>query len=182
MPLDVETDAETHCRLSSTSSMSTALQAASSRRMSIHQEAICKSVVLLLHFRLITKVMRLGYKVSVLRGALLIFAVGGELVVRNAGSELVFDWSTGDEDHDDAGKPILQWAAFYSDCEHEVYEVTAGHRITLTYNLYVTRGLGHLAGSAALNATQLPLYEKLQRALESPGFLRRGEVHQVNTQ
>lgn len=29
------------------------------------------------------------------------------------------------------------WAAFFSDTEHEVEKVTSGHRITLTYNLYV---------------------------------------------
>ena len=71
--------------------------------------------------------------------------------------------------------PAIQWAAFYSDCEHEVYEVKSGHRITLTYNLYATRGQGHLAGSSpVLDPTQLPFHDTLQQALVSPGFLRRG--------
>lgn len=74
-------------------------------------------------------------------------------------------------------QPAIKWAAFYSDCEHEVYEVTRGHRLTLTYNLYVTRGQGHLAGSASmLDSTQLPLYDNLKLALDTPGFLRRGKV------
>lgn len=30
----------------------------------------------------------------------------------------------------------IQWAAFYSDEEHEISEVTKGERITLTFNLY----------------------------------------------
>jgi hypothetical protein len=34
----------------------------------------------------------------------------------------------------------MQWAAFYSDSEHEVLPVTDGYRITLTYNL---RAVGH---------------------------------------
>jgi hypothetical protein len=73
-------------------------------------------------------------------------------------------------------EPAVQWAAFYSDCEHEVHEVTAGHLVTLTYNLYVCRGQGHLAGAApSLGAKLLPLYGYLKDALASPGFLCRGK-------
>ena len=90
-----------------------------------------------------------------------------------AGQNVVFDWST--TDNADAEPAEIKWAAFYSDCEHEVHEVTSGHRVTLTYNLFLTRGAGHLAGaSPALDSTQLPLYEGLQDALKNPGFLRRG--------
>ncbi|KAF2171374.1 hypothetical protein M409DRAFT_18490 [Zasmidium cellare ATCC 36951] len=120
---------------------------------------------------------------------------GGQLAVRNADKELVFDWSSSvnKADGKKAGASI-KWAAFYSDCEHEVYEVTSGHRITLTYNLFVTRkcsvlkvfitlddsinqgGLGHLAGSpSALEPKHLPLYDTLKTALASPGFLRHGK-------
>lgn len=71
----------------------------------------------------------------------------------------------------------IKWAAFYSDCEHEVLEVTAGHRVTLTYNLYVTLGSGNLAGhTTPLDPTQLPIYETLKAALETPGFLQGGRV------
>ena len=45
------------------------------------------------------------------------------------GQETICDWSA------EKGEAI-KWAAFYSDCEHEVLEVISGHRITLTYNLY----------------------------------------------
>ena len=56
-------------------------------------------------------------------------------------------------------------------------QVTSGHRITLTYNLYVVRGLGHLAGwSDALDPTTLPLYKTLQAALKEPDFFRKGRV------
>jgi Rps23 Pro-64 3,4-dihydroxylase Tpa1-like proline 4-hydroxylase len=98
---------------------------------------------------------------------------GGQLTVRNAGTasqNVVFDWST----TDDSAPGEIKWAAFCSDCEHEVHEVTSGHRVTLTYNLFLTRGVGHRAGaSPALDATQLPLYQRLQDALDNPGFLRR---------
>lgn len=100
---------------------------------------------------------------------------GGHLTISNAGAasqSVVFDWSTTDE----TTPAEVKWAAFYSDCEHEVHEVTSGHRITLTYNLFLTRGIGHLAGaSSTLDSTQLPLYEGLQEALGNPGFLRRGK-------
>lgn len=101
---------------------------------------------------------------------------GGQLAVRNAGSEVLFDWSKS-ANRGDAG-PCIKWAAFYSDCEHEVHQVTAGHRITLTYNLFVTRGLGHLAGSSSsvLEAKTLPLYKTLQTALQEPTFFRKGRV------
>lgn len=99
---------------------------------------------------------------------------GGQLTVNNNGAaseNVIFDCST----TDDAASAEIEWAAFYIDCEHEVHEVTSGHRVTLTYNLYLTRGAGHLAGaSPVLDSTQMPLYEGLQTALDNPGFLRHG--------
>jgi len=82
----------------------------------------------------------------------------------------MFDWSTSN------GKgPSIQWAAFYSDCEHEVHEVTSGHRLTLTYNLYISRGVGLLAGKKlSLDPTQLPLYQMLEDMLNNEAFMPRG--------
>ena len=102
---------------------------------------------------------------------------GGQLAVRSAFKELLFDWSTSGNISEDGteDRPCIKWAAFYSDCEHEVYEVTAGNRITLTYNLYITRGAGHLAGhTAALDPAQLPLYNVLDNALQAAAFLTQG--------
>ncbi|KAI4729404.1 hypothetical protein E4T49_02837 [Aureobasidium sp. EXF-10728] len=57
---------------------------------------------------------------------------GGVLSVSHQGNTVGFDWSASSS----IGQtPAIHWAAFYSDCSHEVQEVTAGHRITLTYNL-----------------------------------------------
>ena len=54
---------------------------------------------------------------------------GGRLVVRHAGRERAF--AHGGE----RGAFTAHWAAFYTDCEHELEPVTAGHRVALVYNL-----------------------------------------------
>jgi hypothetical protein len=93
---------------------------------------------------------------------------GGQLVVRHQGHSTIFDWSGSATD--------VQWAAFYSDCEHEVLEMTSGHRITLTYNLFVRHGLGEIAGrSEALDAQQLPVYKEVKDVLANPGFMPDGK-------
>lgn len=93
---------------------------------------------------------------------------GGQLIVRQQGHSTVFDWSKNDKD--------IQWAAFYSDCEHEVLEVTSGHRITLTYNLFVRRGLGEMAGHCdTLDARQLPLFKHVKEVLFDSNFMPKGD-------
>lgn len=54
---------------------------------------------------------------------------GGELTIRRQGRQNVYSWGALSASH-------IQWAAFYSDEEHQVGKVTKGHRVTLTYNLY----------------------------------------------
>ncbi|KAB5526431.1 hypothetical protein GE09DRAFT_1229269 [Coniochaeta sp. 2T2.1] len=97
---------------------------------------------------------------------------GGQLVVRHAGHIITYDWSTSK-----AWTDAVHWAAFYSDCEHEVKKLTAGHRVTLTYNLYYAPGVGDLAEHApAMNVTTLPLYHKVHSALSEPEFMRDGGI------
>lgn len=86
---------------------------------------------------------------------------------------MLFDWSSQAE-----GKPSIQWAAFYSDCEHEVLPVVLDDRITLTYNLYVSRGVGNLAGgqNISIDRTSIPLYKTLQSALWSRSFMPDGGI------
>ena len=38
----------------------------------------------------------------------------------------------------------IEWCAFYGDCGHEILKVTAGHRITITFNLYTKQIDAHL--------------------------------------
>ncbi len=61
---------------------------------------------------------------------------GGELVVTHKGRSIRLDLRTGDPSE-------VAFAAFYADCMHEVLPVTAGHRLTLIYNL-VRSGPGRL--------------------------------------
>jgi hypothetical protein len=98
---------------------------------------------------------------------------GGQLIVRHAGHSQNFDWSTSGSEKGKSS--AIQWAAFYSDCEHEVLEVTAGHRVTLTYNLYFMPGFGDLAGnSPAMDVRSLPLHGKLKEALSEVDFMHDG--------
>jgi hypothetical protein len=97
---------------------------------------------------------------------------GGILSVSHQGNAVGFDWSASSST-DQA--PCIQWAAFYSDCCHEVQEVTAGHRVTLTYNLYASRGSGLLAGkNHSMDATRLPVHRPLVNLLRSPTFMSEG--------
>ena len=53
-------------------------------------------------------------------------------------------------------------------------EVTEGHRITLTYNLFLSNGMGHLSGAGAFDPTTLPLYKYIQDALLDAHFMPDG--------
>ncbi len=55
-------------------------------------------------------------------------SAGGELVVRHEGREARYDMRCPDPSQ-------AAFATFYADCLHEVLPVTAGHRLTLVYNL-----------------------------------------------
>ena len=58
---------------------------------------------------------------------------GGELVVRHRDRERTFDMTAGEPSE-------LAFAAFYADCTHEVRPVTAGHRLSLVFNLCLRPG------------------------------------------
>ncbi|KAH6618222.1 hypothetical protein B0J18DRAFT_436860 [Chaetomium sp. MPI-SDFR-AT-0129] len=97
---------------------------------------------------------------------------GGALEVRHNGKTVTFDWSNAKGD----GKPpVVGWAAFYSDCEHEVLEVTDGHRLTLTYNLFCVRGNGQLGGNCPwLDPVKLPLYQTIKALVQDPDAWEQG--------
>jgi hypothetical protein len=91
---------------------------------------------------------------------------GGNLVIRHNSRVANYDWSSSKE---------IEWAAFYSDCEHEVLQVTQGHRITLTYNLTFVYSRG-LPPKIPTHVYKTPLYNDLQAALERPGFMAKGGI------
>lgn len=81
----------------------------------------------------------------------------------------------------------IYWAAFYSDCTHEVLPVTSGHRVTLTYNLYArTRFQPNTTQQPSiqpppkqpsqLDGTQLLFSRDLASALANERFLPKGHV------
>ncbi|KAJ5818509.1 hypothetical protein N7474_004100 [Penicillium riverlandense] len=95
---------------------------------------------------------------------------GGDLLVRHHGKEVVFDWSSHSTD-------AIQWAAFYSDREHEIKTVSDGERITLTYNLYVTEPVGgSIPPNIVVDPKTLPLYDFLRGLVTQPGFMKDGGV------
>jgi hypothetical protein len=71
---------------------------------------------------------------------------GGTLVVRapSLRGEVRHDWGGSGLLEGAAGR--LAWAAFFSDCEHEVLPVTSGHRVTLAFNLVSVCACGRHAG------------------------------------
>lgn len=92
---------------------------------------------------------------------------GGALAVRHQGREVRYKWGR----HD----PAIRWAAFYSDCEHEVFQVNSGHRVTLTYNLFLAPGTGLLAGAPKpLDTPSMPLFGQLKQMLSEKNFLNKG--------
>lgn len=99
--------------------------------------------------------------------------------MKHRGQTIDFDWAKA------SGENVIQWAAFYGDCEHEVMEVTAGNRVTLTYNLYYSR-VGETDRGVHL-PHQLPLYNIVRDMLQEPTFLRNGRflsqslIHQSRT-
>lgn len=96
---------------------------------------------------------------------------GGNLVIGHAGKEVDFDWAPG-------SASTIQWAAFYSDCEHEIMTVTEGERITLTYNLFVVEPDGECIPQPDItDPTKMPLYGFMRSLVSEPGFMKDGTVH-----
>lgn len=89
--------------------------------------------------------------------------------MRHAGNQTIFDWAP-------ESSSVIQWAAFFSDCEHEVLDVTDGHRVTLTYNLFWTSiGPSSMADNLkSLDETSLHFFNAVKNLLACPEFLPQG--------
>ncbi|KAL4799468.1 hypothetical protein BDV19DRAFT_400733 [Aspergillus venezuelensis] len=96
---------------------------------------------------------------------------GGKLSVEHHGQKVEFDWAEKSED-------TIQWAAFYSDCEHEIETITGGDRVTLTYNLYVTEPVGGVIPSptSIVEPKSLPVYAWMRNLLMQEEFMKDGGV------
>ncbi|KAF6823693.1 oxidoreductase [Colletotrichum musicola] len=63
------------------------------------------------------------------------------------------------------------------DCEHEVFEVKSGHRVTMTYNLYATPGSSSPASQlSAFSPASVPLYSKIKALVASKRFQRKDRI------
>ncbi|GKZ31795.1 hypothetical protein AbraIFM66950_000645 [Aspergillus brasiliensis] len=98
---------------------------------------------------------------------------GGNLYVRHNKQVHDLDWSP-------VSSLTVQWAAFYSDCEHEIGPVTEGERITLTYNLYAAdAGIGRIVYDLTLRPRVEPLQMALMKMLDSTEFMLQGGILEV---
>lgn len=86
---------------------------------------------------------------------------GGSLLFRHKNKEWSFDSAA----EVTQSTSSVGFAAFYSDVEHEVTPVTFGHRVTLTYNLYLDNKSPISISNAATRLTD-PMYGSLRAAFE----------------
>ncbi|KAI8869188.1 hypothetical protein GQ42DRAFT_108894, partial [Ramicandelaber brevisporus] len=62
---------------------------------------------------------------------------GGELVVSHGDSEHMVQFGSSDANADE--NKLCNWAAFYTDCVHEILPVISGYRVSVTYNLLAVK-------------------------------------------
>ena len=92
---------------------------------------------------------------------------GGQLVIKHKSGETSYDWSSDSND-----SSMIQWAAFYSDCTHEILPVKEGVRVTVTYNLFVDS----MTLQDHLTSATTKFLGDLSKAINEPGFLSDGGI------
>ncbi|KAM5535755.1 hypothetical protein V8D89_010569 [Ganoderma adspersum] len=104
---------------------------------------------------------------------------GGELILEHQGTKWTFGAAQVLAPLPHGTAPRLAYVAFFSDVDHAVQRVTAGHRLTITYNLHFSSPPTP-ASLAGLNITQpraanTPTVERaLAGLLADPSFLPHG--------
>ncbi|KAF9535325.1 hypothetical protein CPB83DRAFT_901074 [Crepidotus variabilis] len=93
---------------------------------------------------------------------------GGNLIFRHDDNE----WNFESAKAVSMSPPQAAFAAFFSDVEHKVLPVTAGYRVTLTYNLYFEKAT-EIIVCPAPNVDE-SLRVSLSRVLKDPAFLPDG--------
>jgi len=90
------------------------------------------------------------------------------LKISYEGHKTFFDWSK-------SGLDAVDWAAFDIQCNYKVSDVTAGHRFSLIYDLYISEHVGGVFSSPPkLEPRHLPLYENAKSLFEQPAFMKDG--------
>ncbi|KAF8521841.1 hypothetical protein JB92DRAFT_2889717 [Gautieria morchelliformis] len=97
---------------------------------------------------------------------------GGELRISHQGKQVLFEWgttcSTSVRD-----RVALPWAFLFSDVEHEVLPVKSGTRVTLAYDIFISKETAS-PGASVMDAMSLPLYTDFKAALNNKDFLPQG--------
>lgn len=106
---------------------------------------------------------------------------GGTLRVSHKGKEIKYAWGGVQNPQ------TVEWAAFFSDCEHEVREVTSGSRVTLTYNLYMADYPRRVIEGVSppfspLNPQSYPMYGTVKIFLRDLEFMKEGMLPFPNGQ
>ncbi|KAJ3129566.1 hypothetical protein HK098_001042 [Nowakowskiella sp. JEL0407] len=96
--------------------------------------------------------------------ALPISHTGGKLIVRQDGMEQGYSFEP------IYGRKTLSWAAFYSDCEHEILPVTSGLRVTLTFNLLTCT----IQPTQGLQIATNPYFNLLSKLFKNRDFMEHG--------
>ncbi|KAJ7186454.1 hypothetical protein C8R46DRAFT_1273049, partial [Mycena filopes] len=98
--------------------------------------------------------------------------VGGELTLEHGGTTWTFDSVA---ELATARGPTLAYVAFYSDVTHAVQIVQSGHRVTLTYNLFlVDHTVRRAPANRVIPAPERTLEASLRALLADPLFLPLG--------
>jgi hypothetical protein len=96
---------------------------------------------------------------------------GGALIMRQLQNDE--EWSfNSSKILSESQEPRIGYAAFYSDIEHEVEKVTAGFRVTITYNLYFDDSLESLPPALSPDASAFKT--ALKSLLDDDDFLPFG--------
>ncbi|KAI0793016.1 hypothetical protein BC629DRAFT_1439686 [Irpex lacteus] len=95
---------------------------------------------------------------------------GGALLFRHEDRSFTFDSA---QTLADAPQPSVAFTAFFSDVEHEVAPVTAGYRVTLTYNLYFDQIVSPVS-VPVLSGLDMAVRDVLTKMLADPECLPKG--------
>ncbi|KAJ3503549.1 hypothetical protein NLJ89_g8381 [Agrocybe chaxingu] len=98
---------------------------------------------------------------------------GGSLVFRHLGNEWTFDSAKAVNEEP---TPHAAFVAFFSDVEHEVCEVTSGHRVTLTYNLYFTQSPTMARVTLSEDNAEIDLKAAVSALIRDPQLLPDGGI------
>ena len=106
---------------------------------------------------------------------------GGALSLRHRGHEWIFDPGQALAGRA-LDRPSIGYVAYLNDIERDVAQVTSGHCVTLTYNLYFNDDGGHVSGKDAVSRRLIPpkppnqdgFLEAFKALLENPEFMAEG--------